>query len=53
MLSAWKNLMFEEKAHLYENIETVLLCVGIPLIMYFRNEKMRKHVVNEIKLIFK
>ena len=51
MLSAWKNLMFEEKAHLYENIETVLLCVGIPLIMYFRNEKMRKHVVDEIKNI--
>ena len=51
MLSSWKNLTFEEKSHLYENIEFVILCVGIPLIMYFRNEKMRKHVVDEIKNI--
>ena len=53
MLSSLENLTFEEKAHLYDNIEYVILCVLIPLIMYFRNEKMRKHVVNEIKLIFK
>ena len=49
MLSSWKNLTFEEKAHLYDNIEYVILCVVIPLIMYFRNEKMRKHVLDEIK----
>ena len=51
MLSSWKNLTFEEKAHLYDNIEYVLLCVGIPLMIIFRNEKMRKHVVDEIKNI--
>ena len=49
MLSSLKNLTFEEKAHLYDNIEYVILCVVIPLIMYFRNEKMRKHVLDEIK----
>ena len=49
MFSSWKNLTFEEKAHLYDNIEYVILCVVIPLIMYFRNEKMRKHVLDEIK----
>ena len=49
MLSSLENLTFEEKAHLYDNIEYVILCVVIPLIMYFRNEKMRKHVLDEIK----
>ena len=53
MLSAWKNLTFEEKAHLYDNIEYVLLCVGIPLMIIFREQKMRKHVVNEIKNVLK
>ena len=53
MLSSWKNLTFEEKAHLYDNIEYVLLCVGIPLMIIFRKEKMRKHIVNEIKNVLK
>ena len=53
MLSAWKNLTFEEKAHLYDNIEYVLLCVGIPLMIIFRKEKMRKHIANEIKNVLK
>ena len=47
--SAWKNLTFEENAHLYDNIEFVIFTIGIPMIMYVRNEKMRKHVVDEIK----
>ena len=53
MLSSLKNLTFEEKAHLYDNIEYVLLCVGIPLMIIFRKEKMRKHIANEIKNVLK
>ena len=49
MLSSWKNSTFEEKAHIYENIEFVFSAVGIPIIIYSRCEKMRKHVVDEIK----
>ena len=49
MLSSLKNLTFEEKAHLYDNIEFVLFTIGIPLIIYIKNEKIRKHVVDEIK----
>ena len=52
MFSSWKNLTFEEKAHLYDNIEFVLFTIGIPLIIYIKNEKIRKHVVDEIKDIF-
>ena len=49
MLSSWKNSTIEEKAHLYDNIEFVLFTIGIPLIIYIKNEKIRKHVVDEIK----
>ena len=49
MFSSWKNLTFEEKAHLYDNIEFVLFTIGIPLIIYIKNEKIRKHVVDEIR----
>ena len=49
MFSSWKNLTFEEKAHLYDNIEFVLFTIGIPFIIYIKNEKIRKHVVDEIK----
>ena len=39
MLSLWPTLTFEEKAHINDNMELVLLTLGIPIIMYFRNEK--------------
>ena len=52
IFSSWKNLTFEEKAHLYDNVEFILFSIGIPLIMYIRNEKIRKHVLDEIKDIF-
>ena len=48
-LSSWKNLTYEENAHLYDNTEFVLFTIGIPMIMYVRNEKIRKHVGDEIK----
>ena len=49
MLSLWPTLTFEEKAHIYDNMEFVALCLGIPIIMYVRNEKMRKHLIDEIR----
>ena len=49
MFSSWKNLTFEEKAHLYDNVEFVLFSIGIPLIIYVRNDKIRKHVADEIR----
>ena len=48
MLVSWKNSTLEEKAHIYDNIEFIFFNVPA-IIMYFRNEKLRKHVVDEIK----
>ena len=51
MLSSWPILTLEEKAHIYDNIEFVVLTLGIPIIIYVRNEKMRKHLLDEIREI--
>ena len=49
MLSSWPILTLEEKAQIYDNIEFVVLTLGIPIIIYVRNEKMRKHLLDEIR----
>ena len=47
-----QHLNKEEAMHLMEMLGPFLYCIGVPLTIYARNDKLYKHVKNELSDIF-